>query len=90
MVRDALINCFYEAHCEDTGIDIKEGDINREYCREIISKAFKDVGGDFDNPTKESVVGVVKKLKNFSKGFRDQKIIEKHAKEIMSLINKLD
>lgn len=89
IVRDALINCFYKAHCEDTGIDAKEESTNKEYCKAIISKAFDDVGDDFENPTKEGILNVVSKLKDFSKSFRNPKIIEKHSKEILALIKKL-
>ena len=54
-----------------------------------IKKYFVDVGGDFENPTKESIVLVIGKLKNFAKNFRNPKIIAKHAGEIMILANKL-
>ena len=54
------------------------------------SLKFDEVGGDFDNPTKKSLIEVVNQLKDYSKLFRDQRIIEKHAREIMNLIEKLD
>jgi len=89
MVRDALIECFFQAHCADTGMDQTEGDTNRQYCGEIIKKSFNDIGGDFNNPTKEDVLKVMGKLKEFSAGFRDPSIIEKHSKEIMKLVEKM-
>jgi hypothetical protein len=51
---------------------------------------FDDVNGDFNNPTKESLINVVEKCKEFACLFRDNTIIEKHSNEIMTLINKLD
>lgn len=91
IVRDKMVDCFFDAHCLDAGIDLKESEenINREYCRSIIKKAFFDVNGDFDKPDKESLKKVVEKLKEFSINFRDQDLVNKHAKEISTLIDKL-
>lgn len=90
-VRDAMVNCFFEAHCSDAGIGLEsdESEINKEYCKSIIKKAFFDVQGDFEKPSKESLQAVVKKLVGFSENFRDKDIVEKHANEIQSLIDKL-
>lgn len=87
-VRDALVNCFYEAHCADTelGADKKSSET---YCLSIVKKAFKDQGFDFDSPTKESIIKVVETLVNFSKSFRSQEVIAKHQQEIMDLVARL-
>lgn len=89
MVRDAIIECFWQAHCADSEIAPKEKEINRQYCKSIVEKAFSDTGGDFKNPTKESILKGLENLAEFSKNFRDPSIIQKHYEGIMKLVNKL-
>lgn len=97
-VRDAIINCFKEAHSDildsyseyagntdkDELEDLKK--INVEY---LIKKFFEETGGNFENPKKEDLIKVCDKLAEFSKNFRSRKIITKHYSEIMGLIKKL-
>ena len=98
MVRDAIVQCFYEADIEVLEKLFLKSDFKSDNIKEIgkkhiiivIRKMFDDVNGDFNNPTKESLIDVVEKCKEFAGLFRDKEIIEKHANEIMSLINKLD
>ena len=87
-VRDALVNCFYEAHCVDTDIDENET-VSRQYCMSLVKKFFIDNNVDFDNPSKDGIVKVVESLAEFSKNFRSQEVIEKHKKEITDLLSKL-
>lgn len=87
-VRDAIIDCFYEAHCADT--ELGEGDVSKGYCLNIVKKMFNDCGVDFDSPTKDGINKVVSALAEFSKNFRAQEIIEKHRKEITDLLNRMD
>jgi hypothetical protein len=87
-VRDAIINCFWNAHCKDTGLS-SEDSSTKTYCRSIIEKIYKDHNWDFDNPSKESIIGTLKELVEFSKSFRDPTIIQTHFSEIMELVNKL-
>lgn len=90
MVRDAVVECFYQAHCAETGLSSsKHNPANREYCRSIIRKAFDDAGGDFNNPDKNSIIKVLDNLAEFSKNFRDPSVIEKHYKQIMILVDKI-
>lgn len=89
MVRDAIIKCFVQAHCLELGISPVDKDIGEKYCQEIVRKAFADSEGNFDNPSKEDIIGAMKNLANFSKNFRDRGVIEKHYQEIMVLVNKL-
>ena len=93
MIRDAIVECFYQAHCEQADMGKDEYDTsaktNRLYCQHIVRKAFSDSGGDFDKPTKKALLGVIGELKKFAAAFRDPGIIEKHAGEIMELVNKL-
>ena len=88
-VRDAIIQCFFEAHCADSDVVEAGQEASQEYCSTIVRKAFDDTGGDFDNPTKESILKVMGQLAEFAKNFRDPKIIEKHYSQIMSLVEKL-
>jgi hypothetical protein len=87
-VREAMVNCFYEAHCADTEINENEK-ISRQYCLSLVKKFFIDNGVDYDNPTKGGILKVVEALAEFSKNFRSQDIIEKHKKEIFSLLSKI-
>jgi len=93
MVRDAMVECFYKAHCADSDLLEDENDasadINRSYCQQIVRKAFADGGADFDQPTKDGLVKAIGGLKKFAANFRDPQIIKKHAGEIMSLVEKL-
>jgi len=91
MVRDAIVTCFYEAHCAETSLSPEEKTpTNKEYCKTIIKKSFEDSGGDFDKPNKEAILGVLDNLVEFSKNFRDPSMIEKHYTQIMILVDKLE
>jgi len=98
MVRDAIVECFFEAHTEELKqlfqISDLKSDKNKEMSKKhiilLIKKMFDEVNGDFNNPTKESLIDVVEKCKEFAGFFRDKEIIKKHATEIMTLINKLE
>lgn len=88
MLRDAIVSCFFKAHCEDTGVEEDKAS-NKEYCRMLVEKSFEDVSGNFDDPSKEDIVNVVAKLADFSKSFRDPEIILKHKEQIELLLAKL-
>ena len=95
-VRDAIIKCFSLAqedlmkYMKET-TDFKPENIEKMYVNYIIEKAFEEIGGDFKNPTKETLIQVVNKLKVYARGmFRDPEIIKKHVVEIGQLIDKLD
>ena len=89
MARDALIECFWQAHCSDTGLNRDDQISEKEYIKQIIIKAFVNTGGDFDNPDKKSILKAMDFLKDFAKNFRDQKIIQKHQEEMMKIIDKI-
>ena len=95
-VRDAIIECFSQAQEElkeylKEDPEFKPEEIEKIYVDSIIKNAFEEVGGDFKNPTKETLIQVVMKLKEYARDvFRDSEIIEKHAGEIQQLIDKLD
>ena len=89
MVRDAIVECFRQAHCIDSGIITDDPSTNRIYCWESVKKAFTDAGADFDAPTKDTLLKALEKLKQFSLNFRDQSLVQKHFNEIMQLVGKL-
>lgn len=88
-VREALVNCFYQAHCSDTGLEINE-ETGRRYCLIKVKEVFVKQGVDFENPTKEGLLKVVNDLAEFSKNFRSQEIIEQHKKQITDLLSQLE
>lgn len=89
IVRDVLVNCFFETHCADVGLTSEDKETNRIYCGELVKKVFIDSGGDFDQPTKEALIKVLDQLADFSKSFRNPELIQKHYQEIKDLVEKL-
>lgn len=89
MARDALVECFFEAHCADAETGTDNPAINKEYIKDIVKKTFMDSEGDFENPTKQSILNAMDKLQNFAANFRDPSIIQKHAGEMMKIVEKL-
>ena len=95
-VRDAIVKCFFQAQKELMEYMEKTTDLSTESIEDfnvniIIENAFEEVGGDFNNPTKETLNQVILKLMESAKdAFRETEIIEKHAGEIKQLIDKLD
>lgn len=97
--REAIARCFTEAHnavMEEYMRDIDKDATSEELeemkkinVRQIVRDCFKKTGGDFDNPTKESIIAMLGKLKEFAANFRNQEIIKKHYGEIMELVSKL-
>jgi hypothetical protein len=89
VVRDAVVECFYGAHCKDSEIEMGDDETSHTYCESVVKKAFTDSGGDFENPTKESLQKALGQLAEFSKNFRNPEIIKQHFGEMMELMNKL-
>lgn len=81
-----MVDCFFEAHCTQSGLESKITDTTKSYCTEIVKKAFKDTGGDYESPTKESILACLRWLAKYSTIFRDQAVIQKHMGEIMELV----
>jgi hypothetical protein len=99
MVRDAIIQCFYEAHCnvlelarETFGHPPEKifENMKKSHVKELVQDIFIKIKGDYNNPTKENLLLVLKNLKIFASIYRRPKIIEKHVNEIMTLIDKLE
>ncbi|MEI7620697.1 MAG: hypothetical protein WCJ57_03975 [Candidatus Falkowbacteria bacterium] len=89
MVRDAIVECFFKAHCADSGLGSDDPNSVKKYCAELVVGAFTKTGGDFDNPTKDSIFKVLGQLAEFAKNFRDPSIIKEHYNEIMKLVERL-
>lgn len=89
IARGALVECFFQAHCADAGLGTDDPVVNKEYIKDIVKKVFTDSGGNFDNPTKQSIINAMGKLQDFAANFRDPSIIKKHAGEMMKLVEKI-
>ena len=94
VVRDKIIDCFYEAHGKLIEQRLSVSDESKEeFTKGSIISIFKDqfekTGGDFDNPTKESLFYAIINLAEFSKNFRDIDMIVNHFISMLNLINKL-
>jgi len=99
MARDAIIQCFYEAHTnvlelarETFGHPPKEKfeEMKKSHVKELVQDIFDKIEGDFNKPTKEDLIKVIDNLKGFASIYRKQDEIKKHVNEIMVLINKLN
>ena len=99
MVRDAMIQCFYKAHCNVLELaretfghppENKFEEMKKSHVKELVEDIFHRLGGDFNNPTKEYLLKVLEKLKEFASIYRRPNIIKKHVSDMMLLINKLD
>lgn len=97
-VRDAIIECFSLAHDEELadlesysqGISKNDfEEMKRINIRQMVRNYFAEVGGSYESPTKDSILKIIEKLKDFSDNFRDKSIIEKHFNEIKILVDKL-
>jgi len=98
-VRDAIVECFTQAHDEvlkeelkdsGRGLDSEEFyQIKKLNVQQLIRQYFKEVGGDYEKPTKESLVPVCDKLAELASHYRDPKIIIKHYSEIIQLVHNL-
>ena len=99
MARDAIIQCFYEAHCNVLELaketfghppEKKFEEMKKSHVKELIQDIFDKIGGDFNKPTKDNLLKVIGNLKEFASIYRRPEVIKKHVSEIMLLINKLD
>ena len=99
MVRDAIILCFFEAHCNILELaretfghppNNKFEEMKKSHVKELIQNIFDKIGGDFNKPTKDDLLKVLDNLKGFASVYRQPDVIKKHVSEIKLLINKLD
>lgn len=90
MVRDALVECFFQAHCANSEVDEKDKGINKIYCQEIVKDAFAKANSDFSKPNKEGIILAMNGLAEFAKKFRNQELVQKNYNEIMKLVEKIN
>lgn len=98
-VREAIVECFTRAHSQVLESDM--GRLTEELpsaelenfkkinVRLMIKKYFKEVGGDYETPTRQPLIAVCNKLAEFARSFCSEEIISKHHGEIMGLIDKM-
>lgn len=99
MVRDAIVNCFLEAH-DDVLEMIKDyykvhnaeelNDLKEAQVKGMISAIFTEIGSNFESPKKEDLKKVIDRLKEISIGFRDKVLVEQHHNEISQLIDRIE
>lgn len=93
MVRDAMVECFRQAGKGITDyLDAqKEGkeDPSAFQAASIVRSAFRQSGGDFDNPSKKSLEKAMDYLARIVSSFREPEIIEKNYADIKSLVDRL-
>jgi hypothetical protein len=99
MVRDAIIQCFYEAHCDvlELARDTfgqpprkKFEEMKKSHVKELVENIICNVGGDYNKPDKNCLINVLANLKKMASIYRRPEIINKHVNEINQLMNKLD
>ena len=97
-VRDAIIRCFFQAHNQELekifkDLNFQDNQQSQEFKKQhielLIRTFFNEVNADFDHPTKQSLIDVVNKCKQFAQSFRDQTIIEENAALIQTLIDNI-
>ncbi len=97
-VRDAIVECFTQAHSEalsdlenyNTSLNKPDFEVmKRINVRQMIRNYFDEVGGNYENPNKDSIIKVLDKVKEFAENFRDKTTIEKHFNEISILLKKI-
>ena len=94
--EDLIINCFFDAQKEtfarskqSLGLRADEGQVYASVLS-AIKLAFKEIGEDFNNPTKKSLTQVVEVLGRKSTAWgTPQDIIEYHRGQIMRVIDEL-
>ena len=99
IVRDAIINCFYQAHSDvlDLAREYFENDskesfkiAKREHVKDLVETIFSESGGNFYKPNKTDLIHVVRNLRKIASLYRESYVIKKHVDEIMQLIDKID
>ncbi|HLG24010.1 MAG TPA: hypothetical protein VI564_03725 [Candidatus Nanoarchaeia archaeon] len=99
MVRDAIIECFTQAHKEilDTMDEFAEWkseeereDFKKMEAEYVVKYAFDNASANFENPTKEDLLKATKELAKYSCNFRKRDIIDKHFNEIKSILEKCE
>ena len=96
-VRDAIIECFTQAHKAVLAESLKEVDkgltdqerahLERLNIAQTVRHCFKKSEGDFEKPNKEVLVKVCQQLAEFAEKFRAEHLIQEHYNQILELID---
>ena len=93
--KEALVKCLEEAH-EETKQLLTEDKAKAELellektnARYIIQDTFSRVGGDYDAPTKESLLAVVNYIKDFLCYCRAPEVMERHYNQMRLILERL-
>ena len=90
--RDLVINCFFEAQKETLsrakktlGGDASDDEMKRATAA-IVRVAFKEIGADFDHPTRESLAKVVESLAQKADAWgTPEDIIDHHRAQLSAM-----
>ncbi len=95
--RDAIIECFTQAHKTVLAESLKDVDnglteqerahLERLNITQLVRQCFTGAGGDFEKPNKETLVKVCQQLAEFAEKFRAEHIIREHYDQILELID---
>ena len=92
MVRDAIIQCFFEAHCsvlelarETFGHPSEEifEDMKKSHVNELVHDIFIKIKGDFNNQTKDDLLLVFINLKFFASISRSPKMLKNNVAKVI-------
>jgi hypothetical protein len=99
IVKNAIIECFRQAHKETLDIidkyaEWKSEEEHKDF-RDLeieltIKNTFRTAEVDFENPTKEGLAKVLDGLQKFAVQFRKPEIVQKHYSEIKSILDKCE
>ncbi len=94
-VRSLMVDCFFEAQKatmvqagQAIGTETDEESL-RSNVEGVIRMAFKEIGGDFNDPTKEDFVNILDVLSRKASAWGTPKDIIEHHRETMSEIIEL-
>jgi hypothetical protein len=95
--RDLVIQCFMAAQRatfaetkEQAGLEVDEDALERSVVA-AVRVAFRKAGGDFDNPTKASIMAAIDQLATTAAGWgTPEPIILYHRCEIEKILDSLD
>lgn len=95
--RDLVIRCFFEAHKETyaaakakLGVPTGDDEVRRSIVA-AVRLAFREVGADFDHPTKEALTQVIDVLGRKAAAWGTPKeVVEHHKGEIRKVLARLE
>jgi hypothetical protein len=94
LVRDELLTCFESANREFSKIMNQPvtGATLKQQVKQFVQSVFSSCGGNFENPTRESILLAITQCKTNAEkmmGPQGAEIIRHHYDEMMKLVTKL-